>query len=388
MANLLLAIIYLSFISLGLPDSVLGAAWPSIYPQFGVPLSYAGIISTIISLGTITSCLMSDRLSRWLGTGKLTLLSVGFTAAALFGFSVSGSFIALCLWAIPYGLGAGSVDAGLNNYVALHYKSQHMSWLHCFWGVGASIGPYIMGYTLTAGQTWNQGYRYISLIQISLTFILLLSLPIWKKRETTVSVHGVEVEDKALTLRQVVAIRGVKEVLFFFFCYCALEQVRGLWAGSYLNIYRGLSAELSAKLASMYFLGLTAGRGLSGFISMKLNDTSMIRLGLSIIGIGIIVMLLPMGTVCSIVGLILVGLGCAPVYPCIIHSTPEHFGAENSQAIIGVQMASAYSGICLMPPLFGIIGNNIDMALFPWFSLLLLVVMYFMHEKLVRKTAH
>lgn len=388
MANLLLAIIYLSFISLGLPDSVLGAAWPSIYPQFGVPLSYAGIISTIISLGTIMSCLMSDRLSRWLGTGKLTLLSVGFTAAALFGFSVSGSFIVLCLWAIPYGLGAGSVDAGLNNYVALHYKSQHMSWLHCFWGVGASIGPYIMGYTLTAGQTWNQGYRYISLIQISLTFILLLSLPIWQKRETTVSVNGVEVEDKALTLRQVVAIRGVKEVLFFFFCYCALEQVIGLWAGSYLNIYRGLSAELSAKLASMYFLGLTAGRGLSGFISMKLNDSSMIRLGLSIIGIGIIVMLLPMGTVCSIVGLILVGLGCAPVYPCIIHSTPEHFGAENSQAIIGVQMASAYSGICLMPPLFGIIGNNIDMALFPWFSLLLLVVMYFMHEKLVRKTAH
>lgn len=388
MANLLLAIIYLSFISLGLPDSVLGAAWPSIYPQFGVPLSYAGIISTIISLGTITSCLMSDRLSRWLGTGKLTLLSVGFTAAALFGFSVSGSFIALCLWAIPYGLGAGSVDAGLNNYVALHYKSHHMSWLHCFWGVGASIGPYIMGYTLTAGQTWNQGYRYISLIQISLTFILLLSLPIWKKRETTVSVNGVEVEDKALTLRQVVAIRGVKEVLFFFFCYCALEQVIGLWAGSYLNIYRGLSAELSAKLASMYFLGLTAGRGLSGFISMKLNDSSMIRLGLSIIGIGIIVMLLPMGTVCSIVGLILVGLGCAPVYPCIIHSTPEHFGAEYSQAIIGVQMASAYSGICLMPPLFGIIGNNIDMALFPWFSLLLLVMMYFMHEKLVRKTAH
>lgn len=388
MANLLLAIIYLSFISLGLPDSVLGAAWPTIYPQFDVPLSYAGIISTIISLGTVSSCLMSDRLTRWLGTGKLTLLSVGCTAAALFGFSVSGSFIALCLWAIPYGLGAGSVDAGLNNYVALHYKSQHMSWLHCFWGVGASLGPYIMGYALTAGQTWNQGYRYISLIQIGLTFILLISLPVWKKRESTVTVGGVEVEDKALSLRQILAIRGTKEVLFFFFCYCALEQVIGLWAGSYLNIYRGLSAELSAKLASMYFLGLTFGRGLSGFISMKLRDTTMIRLGLSIIGIGLIVMLLPLGTVCSIAGLILVGLGCAPVYPCIIHSTPEHFGPENSQAIIGVQMASAYSGICLMPPLFGIIAKNIDMVLFPWFSLLLLVVMYFMHEKLVKKTAH
>ena len=388
MASLLLAIIYLSFISLGLPDSVLGAAWPTIYPQFGVPLSYAGIISTIVSIGTVSSCLMSDRLSRWLGTGKLTLLSVSLTAAALFGFSISGSFIALCFWAIPYGLGAGSVDAGLNNYVALHYKSQHMSWLHCFWGVGASIGPYIMGYTLTAGQTWNQGYRYISLIQICLTFILLMSLPIWKKRVSTVSVNGVEVEDRALSLREILAIKGTKEVLFFFFCYCALEQVIGLWAGSYLNLYRGLSAELSAKLASMYFLGLTFGRGLSGFISMKLHDTTMIRLGLSIIGVGLLVMLLPMGTMCSIIGLILVGLGCAPVYPCIIHSTPEHFGPENSQAIIGVQMASAYSGICLMPPLFGIIAKNIDMVLFPWFSLVLLVVMYFMHEKLIKKTAH
>ena len=388
MASLLLAIIYLSFISLGLPDSVLGAAWPSIYPQFGVPLSYAGIVSTIISIGTISSCLLSDRLTRWLGTGKLTLISVGLTAAALFGFSISGSFIALCLWAVPYGLGAGSVDAGLNNYVALHYKSQHMSWLHCFWGVGASIGPYIMGYTLTTGQSWNQGYRYISLIQICLTVILLMSLPIWKKRVSTVSVNGVEVEDKALSLREILAIRGTKEVLFFFFCYCALEQVIGLWAGSYLNIYRGLSAELSAKLASMYFLGLTFGRGLSGFISMKLHDTTMIRLGLSIIGVGLIVMLLPMGTMCSIIGLVLIGLGCAPVYPCIIHSTPEHFGPENSQAIIGVQMASAYSGICLMPPLFGIIAKNIDMVLFPWFSLVLLVVMYFMHEKLIKKTAH
>ena len=263
-----------------------------------------------------------------------------------------------------------------------------MSWLHCFWGVGASIGPYIMGYTLTAGQTWNQGYRYISLIQIALTFILLMSLPIWKKREKTVTFEGVEVEDKALSLRQIFAIKGTKEVLFFFFCYCALEQVIGLWAGSYLNIYRGLSAELSAKLASMYFLGLTFGRGLSGFISMKLHDTAMIRLGLSIMGLGLIVMLLPLGTVCSIVGLILVGLGCAPVYPCVIHSTPEHFGPENSQAIIGVQMASAYTGICLMPPLFGIIARNINISLFPWFSLLLLIVMYYMHEKLVKKTAH
>jgi len=388
MVNLLLAIIYLSFISLGLPDSVLGAAWPTIYVEMNVPLSYAGILSAIISIGTIISSLMSDRLSRWLGTGKLTALSVAMTAAALFGYSISGSFIALCLWAIPYGLGAGSVDAGLNNYVALHYKSQHMSWLHCFWGVGASLGPYIMGYALTSGQTWNQGYRYISLIQLALTFILIISVPIWKKRQTTVSVDGVELEDKALSLREILAIQGAKEVMFFFFCYCALEQVVGLWAGSYLNLYRGLSADTAASLASMYFLGLTFGRGISGFISMKLDDTTMIRLGLGIIGIGIAVMLLPMGTACSIAGLVLVGLGSAPVYPCIIHSTPAHFGAEKSQAIIGVQMASAYCGTCLMPPVFGIIARNISISLLPWFSLLLLVVMSFMHEKLVKKTAH
>ena len=386
MANLLLALIYVSFISLGLPDGVLGAAWPTMYPQLGVPLSYAGIISAIISLGTIGSSLMSDRLSRWLGTARLTALSVAMTAAALFGFSVSGSFIALCLWAIPYGLGAGSVDAGLNNYVALHYKSQHMSWLHCFWGVGASTGPYIMGYALTAGQTWNQGYRYISLIQIVLTFVLIISLPIWKKRTVHTGEDGVE--DKALSLREILAIKGAKEVMLFFFCYCALEQVMGLWAGSYLHLYRGLSTELTASLAGMYFLGLTVGRGISGFVSMKLDDTTMIRLGLGIIGVGIAVMLLPMGTACSIAGFILIGLGSAPVYPCVIHSTPDHFGADKSQAIIGVQMASAYTGTCVMPPAFGVVARNISVALLPWCALLLLIAMLVMHEKLVKKTAH
>lgn len=385
MANLLLALIYISFISLGLPDSVLGAAWPSIYPAFDVPLSYAGIVSAIISLGTICSSLLSDRLTRRLGTGRLTALSVALTAAALFGFSVSGSFIGLCLWAIPYGLGAGSVDAGLNNYVALHYKSHHMSWLHCFWGVGATLGPYIMGLTLTAGHNWSAGYRYISLIQIVLSFILVMSLPIWKNRA---DVPGcVSEDDSALSLRQIFFIRGAKEIMLFFFCYCSLEQVMGLWAGTYLNLHRGLSADFAASLAGMYFLGLTIGRGISGFVSMKLNDKTMIRLGLGIIFFGIVVMLLPMGTGVSLLGLALVGLGSAPVYPCVIHSTPEHFGADKSQAIIGVQMASAYCGVCLMPPLFGIIARNLSVSLLPYFALVLLVIMVYTHERLNTKTA-
>ena len=385
MTNLLLAIIYLAFISLGLPDGLLGAAWPTVYPEMNVPLSYAGFISTIISAGTIISSLLSDALTKKLGAGRVTAISVGLTAFALFGFSRSNAFILLCLFAIPYGLGAGSVDAALNNYVALHYESRHMSWLHCSWGVGASIGPYIMGYALTSGQGWRAGYEYVALIQIVLTAVLFISLPMWKMRV------GSEQEqlktERALSLREIFAIDGAKEVMLFFFGYCAVEQTMGLWAGSYLVLCRGLSADIAASLASMFFLGITVGRALSGFITMKLNDTAMIRLGLGIIALGIAVMLLPFGLASSLAGIVLVGLGCAPVYPCIIHSTPEHFGAENSQAIIGVQMASAYTGILVMPPLFGVIARSISAALLPFYALAILLMMFFMHERLVRITA-
>lgn len=382
MTNLLLAIIYMAFISLGLPDGLLGAAWPTVYPEMNVPLSYAGIISTIISAGTIVSSLSSDALTKKLGAGRVTAISVGLTALALFGFSRSNTFILLCLFAIPYGLGAGSVDAALNNYVALHYESRHMSWLHCSWGVGASIGPYIMGYALTAGQGWRAGYGYVALIQIVLTVILFVSLPLWKGR-----MGGSEEQKKserALSLKEIFAIRGAKEVMLFFFGYCAVEQTMGLWAGSYLVLCRGLSAETAASFAGMFFLGITIGRAISGFITMKLDDTAMIRMGLGIIALGIAVMLLPLGLGGSLAGIVLVGLGCAPIYPCIIHSTPEHFGAENSQAIIGVQMASAYTGILLMPPLFGIIARNISAVLLPWYALMILIVMFLMHERLVK----
>ncbi len=387
MVSLLLAVIYLAFISLGLPDALLGSAWPSMYLEFGVPVSYAGIISMIIAVGTIVSSLQSDRLTRWLGTGKVTAISVAMTAAALFGFSISHSFVMLCLWAVPYGLGAGSVDASLNNYVALHYESRHMSWLHCMWGVGATVGPYIMGAALTGGMGWNSGYRMIAILQVILTVILIFSLPLWKQRPRLVDAEGKVVREKALSLKEIIGIPGAKEVMLCFFCYCAVEQTAALWASSYLNLYKGIPAERSASFASMFFIGITVGRALSGFITMKLNDVQMIRMGQGIIAAGILVMLLPLGEMASLAGLILIGLGCAPIYPCIIHSTPAHFGAEKSQAIIGVQMASAYVGTCLMPPLFGLIANHITVALMPLYLLVILILMAVMHECLTKKTS-
>ena len=324
MFQILLVIIYLSFISLGLPDSLLGSAWPAMYTGLQVPVSYAGIISMIIAAGTIVSSLQSDRLTRRLGTGKVTLVSVATTALALFGFSVSGSFAALCLWAVPYGLGAGSVDASLNNYVALHYKSRHMSWLHCMWGVGASVGPYIMGYIMTGGGTWNGGYRSIAVIQTVLTVILFFSLPLWKGRPVISGESGEEASAEELSLKEVLRILGVKEILICFFCYCALEQTTSLWASSYLTLYKGVPAETAAKYASLFFVGITVGRAVSGFITIRLNDVQMIRLGQCLIGCGIMIMLLPVGETISLIGFIVVGLGCAPIYPCVIQIGRAH----------------------------------------------------------------
>lgn len=384
MIHLLLAIIYLAFISLGLPDALLGSAWPAMYPEFDVPVSYAGIISMIIAGGTIVSSLQSDRLTRRLGMGKVTAISVAATAVALFGFSITNSFWGLCVWAIPYGLGAGSVDAALNNYVALHYKSMHMSWLHCMWGIGATAGPYLMGYALAGDMGWNAGYRYIGIIQVVLTAILIFSLPLWKRR-TAGTTEAEAVAGKALSLRKILEIPGAKEVMLCFFCYCALEQTAMLWASSYLALYKGMSADTAASFASVFFIGITVGRALSGFITMKLNDAQMIRLGQVLIAAGVAAMLLPGPQTVSLIGLSLVGLGCAPIYPSIIHSTPDHFGADKSQAVIGVQMASAYVGTCLMPPLFGLIANHITVALLPVYLLAVLVLMVIMHELLSKK---
>ncbi len=384
MFHLLLAIIYLSFISLGLPDALLGSAWPVMYGELAVPVSYAGMISMIIAVGTIISSLLSDWLTYKLGTGKVTAISVAMTAAALFGFSTCNAFWMLCLWAIPYGLGAGSVDASLNNYVALHYASRHMSWLHCMWGVGASVGPYIMGFVLSGGGHWTGGYRCIGILQIILTAILFLSLPLWKSRKDAAG-EDEKAEAKPLTPGQILQIPGAKEIMVTFFCYCAVEQTAGLWASSYLALYKGVPGETAASFASMFFIGITVGRALNGFLTMKLSDTQLIRIGQGIILLGIVAMLLPLGEAVSLAGLILIGLGCAPIYPCIIHSTPAHFGADKSQALIGVQMASAYIGTCLMPPLFGLIAGHVSIVLLPVYLLAILILMAVMHERMLKR---
>ena len=386
MTHLLIIIIYLAFISLGLPDAVFGGSWPTIYQEFDVPVSYAGIVTVIISIGTIVSSLWSDRMTYKFGTGKVTALSVAMTALALFGFSMSHSFIALCLWAIPYGLGAGGVDASLNNYVAVHYSSRIMSWLHCMWGVGAMTGPYVLGFVLAGGGVWNTGYKVIAVMQVVLTVILVISLPIWKKRDVVVDEKGQEVPVKALTMKEILSIKGAKDIMIAFFCYCALEQTAGLWASSYMVLHKGVPEVVAASYASMFFIGITIGRFFSGFLTMKLNDKQMIRLGMGILAVGVVVLFLPLSEYVSLAGFVLIGVGCAPIYPCIIHSTPEIFGADKSQAIVGVQMASAYMGSLLMPTLFGIIANHITVALLPMFLCVIFVVMVVMYERLVRVT--
>ena len=383
MLSLLLAIIYISFISLGLPDALLGSAWPTMHPELGVSVSMAGVISVTISAGTVVSSLLSDRLTLKLGAGKVTALSVGLTALALFGFSRSTQFWHLLIWAIPYGLGAGSVDASLNNYVAVHYASRHMSWLHCMWGLGASIGPYVLGRALTGGLTWNAGYRYIALFQVCLTAVLFLSLPLWKTRKQEVS------EEKTaprapLGMRQILGIPGAKEVLIAFFCYCAVEQTAILWGSTYLVRHRGMAEEIAAGFGSLFLIGITIGRFCNGFLTYKLSDKALIRLGQRIMLVGITSMVLPLGATGALAGLLLIGLGCAPIYPCVIHSTPAHFGEENSQAIIGIQMAAAYIGVCVMPPIFGLLANYISVSLLPLYMGLITAVMILMCERLNR----
>ncbi len=371
---LLLVIIYLAFISLGLPDSLLGSAWPSMYGGLGVGIDSAGVLSMTISVGTVLSSLLSGRVIRRFGTGAVTFVSVLMTAVALLGFSFSGNFIMLFVFAVPLGLGAGSVDAALNNFVALHYKARHMSWLHCFWGVGASLGPVVMAYSLVRLQSWNAGYRIISLLQFALVAALLCSLPLWKKAGTPENA-GEATGRKVLPMRRLIALPGAKQVLLSFFCYCAIESTVGLWGSSYLVTMRGVPAATAASWISLYFAGITLGRFLSGFLAIRLRHKQMVQLGQLVLGAGVGILFLPLHSYFALAGLFLIGLGCAPVYPSLIHETPINFGAEVSQSMIGLQMACAYVGSTCMPPLFGLLGAKVSYGLFPVYIGVLLLLM-------------
>ena len=405
MYALLLAVIYLAFISLGLPDSLLGAGWPVMHEYFGVSLSSAGIVSMLISGGTIVSSLASERITKKLGTKYVTLISVALTSAALFGFSISTHFFMICLWAIPYGLGAGSIDAALNNYVALHYNSRHMSWLHCFWGVGTIISPYVMSYALTYSD-WQTGYRSVAGIQFCIAVVLLVTLRLWRINEcdntSKITVEknnitegqsdndcaddrksgNIDSDDRILGLSGAVKIKGVPSMLTGFMCYCSAESTCMLWTASYLIKMRGVSAEKAAAFASLFFIGMTVGRFLAGFIATGLGDRNMIRLGTCIMTAGIVLIAVSaLPEMATLIGFVVIGLGCAPVYPSIIHSTPANFGAENSQAIIGIQMASAYVGSTLAPPIFGVLSSVTGMWIMPVYITLFVLVMIVMLER-------
>lgn len=371
--TILLILIYLAFISLGLPDSLLGSAWPAMHTDIGVPTPYMGIISMVISGGTIISSLLSDKVTRRFGTAAVTVTSVFLTALALLGFSFSRNMPMLLLFAVPYGLGAGSIDAALNNYVAVHYTSRHMSWLHCFWGVGTIISPIVMSHSLTRSG-WAAGYRAVGAVQLGIGLILLVTLPIWKIHKDTVA------EDTPpVRLRDALRIKGVPTLLTGFFAYCAQEATCMGWASTYMAEEKGFPPEKAAGLGSLFFIGITAGRFLSGFIMNRLGDRRMIIIGTGILSAGIVMLCLPGSPVIACAGFLVIGLGCAPIYPCIIHSTPSNFGADKSGAIIGIQMASAYIGSTFMPPLFGVLGNALGFGIMPLFIAFFVILMITMN---------
>lgn len=371
----LLSLIYIAFISLGLPDSLLGSGWPVMHTELGVPVSYMGIVSMVISGGTIISSLLSDKLTRKFGTRIVTVASVFLTVIALFGFSFSSRFWMLIVFAVPYGLGAGAIDAALNNYIALHYKAKHMSWLHCFWGVGTIVSPFIMSYAL-ANRTWNSGYRMVGLIQLGIALLLLVTLPVWNVNQSTSREDG-----KSVGLTGALKIKGVPFLLLGFFAYCAAEATTMQWASTYFVEVKGIAADRAAGFAALFYIGITAGRFISGIITDRLGDRKMILLGTGILVCGIFILCLPVKSyTVAFAAFLVIGLGCAPIYPCIIHSTPYNFGAENSGAIIGIQMASAYVGSTFIPPLFGLLGNAVSFSILPVYLLGFVVLMITMVE--------
>lgn len=371
----LLIIIYISFISLGLPDSLLGAAWPAIHTGLGAPLSLAGLVAMVVSCGTVISSLLSTRLIKRLGTGVVTVVSVAMTAGALLGFSFAPSVIWLCVFAIPLGLGAGSVDAALNNYVALHYAARHMSWLHCFWGIGATAGPAVMAFWISGGNNWQAGYRTIGIFQCLLVVTLIISMPLWKKVSMLRAGEAGEEEVSDLPLKKVLSVPGAVFALMGFFCYCGLESTANLWASSYAVAGFGINPEVAAGWSSLFFLGITIGRLASGFLSIKIKTPVMIRLGEGLILLGIIIMLLPVPAVKIPIALCLIGGGCAPVFPSMLHQTPQVFGKRISQAMMGVQMACAYVGATFMPPVFGLLTDLVGIRLLPVYLLVFLALM-------------
>jgi len=383
MDTVLLVLIYLAFISLGLPDAVLGAGWPVMRPDFGVPFAYAGFISMTISGGTILSAVFSSRVLKRFGTGRVTAVSVALTAIALAGFAFTPSFWWLLVAAIPLGLGAGAVDSGLNAYVAEHYESRHMSWLHSFWGVGAFSGPLVLSVLLAQGAGWRVGYLWIAILQAVLVILLLVAVPLWDKvrrRNLGEAASAPPTEHQPLFFP--LKLKGAKLGLTALFLYCGIESTMGLWGGSFLFQTKGLDPAASATWVSMFYVSITVGRFLTGFVTYKMSNNDLIRTGGLVVLAGVVLLLLPLPLPVALTGFLLVGLGCAPLFPCMLHETPVRYGAANAPAMMGFQMATAYIGATFLPPLFGLVASFTTLALMPVFLVAYIAVLIVTSEAL------
>jgi len=374
---IILVIIYLSFISMGLPDSLLGSAWPSISMVLNIPLHYTAYIFIIIGIGRTIASVSCDRMINRFGTGIVTLFGFLTLTVGVWGFSFSLIFLHICFWSFFLGFGSGIVDVTLNNYVALHYKARHMNWLHCSWGIGASIGPVIMSFYLANDNLWNLGYRAIGIILCCFTAILIITLPVWAKSKRQIINGGKNIQKTRN--RELLKIKGVKSVLVIFPCFALLEIVIVVFGSSYLVIEKNLLSETAAQCVSLFFIGMTIGRLLSGFITIKLNDRQIIRLGYCIFSFGIITLILPINIIILMICYFIIGFGNAPIFPCLLHETPGIFGSEKSQAVMGLQMASATMIPLLALPLFGIILSDVGFNIFPLLigALLIMTILLF-----------
>ena len=375
MATILLLIIYIAFIGLGIPDSLFGTAWPAIYTELGLPVSSASCVTLLISGGTVVSSLLSAKLIRRLGTGKVTALSTAVTAFALLGFSLSGGLVWLCLFAVPLGLGAGAVDTALNNYVALHYKAIHMNFLHCFYGIGVSLSPGLMAVALSGSSGWRGGYRLMFFIQLAIAVILTATLPLWKRAHGSEQGPLQEENSRPAGLLSLLKRPAVRAVLLIFIGSCALEYTCGVWGSTFLVQARGMPASAAAGLVTLYYVGMAVGRFLSGLLSRRLTSWTIIGIGQILTLAAVVLLCLPLPPEAAGAGLCLVGLGNGPLFPNLLHLTPQNFGRELSQPVMSLQMAASYIGILAMPPLFGLLAQQVGAWLMPWFLLAMFGIM-------------
>lgn len=374
MATLLLIVIYIAFIGLGVPDSLFGTAWPAIYTDLNLPVSWASIVTIIVSCCTITSSLLSSWLISRFGTGKITAVSTLMTALALLGFSCSDSMLWLCLCAIPLGLGAGSIDTALNNYVALHYKASHMNFLHCFYGIGVSLSPYLMSLALSKG-TWEGGYRAVFWFQLAIAALTVLALPLWKKVRHAQNGEEEEETPRVLSFPALMKMPKVRMACLVFIGYCALEYTCGTWGSTFLVNAKGAAADTAARMVTFYYVGLALGRFLSGVLAGRLHSRQLVKIGQMILLAAVVSLFLPLPFAFCSVSLFFIGLGNGPIFPNMLHLTPELFGKDLSQAVIGAEMATSYIGVLLAPALFGLIAQNVTAALFPVYLLVLYALM-------------